>query len=155
VKRTGSIVVNWGPVILWMIVIFIFSTEWFSSANTTPFLSPLLAEVLPAVFAPLIEGIVALIRKLSHWSEYFILAILLMRALKAEISSQPAIRRLIWSIVLATLYAASDEFHQSFVPSRTANPVDVVVDSFGAFCGTLWCHLRDPERQASLKSRRT
>jgi VanZ family protein len=143
VKRTGSIVVNWGPVILWMIVIFIFSTEWFSSANTTPFLSPLLAEVLPAVFAPLIEGIVALIRKLSHWSEYFILAILLMRALKAEISSQPAIRRLIWSIVLATLYAASDEFHQSFVPSRTANPVDVVVDSFGAFCGTLWCHLRD------------
>jgi VanZ family protein len=137
VKRTSSIVVNWGPVILWMIVIFIFSTEWFSSANTTPFLSPLLAEVLPAVFAPLIEGIVALIRKLSHWSEYFILAILLMRALKAEISSQPAIRRLIWSIVLATLYAASDEFHQSFVPSRTANPVDVVVDSFGAFCGTL------------------
>jgi VanZ family protein len=135
-----------------MIVIFIFSTEWFSSANTTPFLAPLLADLLPAVFAPRIEGILVLIRKLSHWSEYFILAILLMRALKAEISSQSAIRRLIWSIVLATLYAASDEFHQSFMPSRTANPLDVVIDSFGALCGTLWCHLRNRSDNSSLKS---
>jgi VanZ family protein len=152
VKRTGSIVVNWGPVILWMIVIFVFSTEWFSSANTTPFLAPLLANLLPAAFAPRIEGIVILIRKLSHWSEYFILAILLMRALKAEVSSQSAMRRSISSIVLATLYAASDEFHQSFLPSRTANPVDVAIDSFGAVCGTLWCHLRNRSDDSSSKS---
>jgi VanZ family protein len=152
VKRTGSILINWGPVILWMIVIFVFSTEWFSSANTTPFLAPLLANLLPAAFVQRVESIVTLIRKLSHWSEYFILAILLMRALKANVSSQSAMRRSIWSIVLATLYAASDEFHQSFLPSRTANPVDVAIDSLGAVCGTLWCHLRNRSDNSSLNS---
>jgi VanZ family protein len=152
VKRTSSIVINWGPVTLWMMVIFSLSTEWFSSANTTPFLAPLLEGLLPTVLAPLIEAIVLLFRKFSHWSEYFVLAVLFMRALKAEISSQSEMRRLIWTIVLATLYAVTDEFHQSFVPSRTANPVDVVIDSFGAFCGTLWCHLRNRSDKSASTS---
>jgi len=139
----SAMIVNWAPVILWMMVIFILSTELFSSANTTPFLAPLLADLLPDVFAARIEVIVLLIRKLGHWSEYFILAVLFMRALDAELSTQPAKRRLLWSIGLATLYAASDEMHQAFVPSRTASPVDVMIDSFGAICGALWSHLRN------------
>jgi VanZ family protein len=139
----GSIVVNWGPVILWMLLIFTFSTESFSSAKSTPFLAPLLADLLPHGLAPHMDTIVYLIRKLSHWSEYFILGILLMRALKPHISRQPALRRMVWSILLATLYAATDEYHQTLVPGRSANPLDVVIDSFGALCGTLLGHLRD------------
>jgi VanZ family protein len=136
-------IVNWAPVILWMMVIFILSTELFSSANTAPLLAPLLANLLPDVFAARIETIVLLLRKLGHWGEYFILAVLLMRALDAEFSTQSAKRRLIWSIAVATFYAASDELHQAFVPSRTASPLDVMIDSFGALCGTLWGHLRN------------
>jgi VanZ family protein len=142
-KTWSAMIVNWVPVILWMMVIFILSTELFSSANTTPFLAPLLADLLPDVFAARIEVILLLIRKLGHWSEYFILAVLLMRALEAELSTRSEKRRLLWSIGLATFYAASDEIHQSFVPSRTASPVDVMIDSFGAIFGTLWFHLRN------------
>ena len=142
-KRTGSIVANWGLLILWMILIFSFSTESFSSEKSTPFLARLLADLLPPSLARHMDTIVYLIRKLGHWSEYFILGILLMRALKPHISRRPALRRMVWSILLATLYAATDEYHQMLVPGRSANPFDVVIDSFGALCGTLWCHLRN------------
>jgi VanZ family protein len=139
----SSHAVNWGPVILWMIVIFIFSTELFSSGNTTPFLVPLLADLLPDISAAHIEIIVLLVRKLGHWSEYFVLAVLFMRALNAGFSSRSAKRRIFWSVAWVTLYAVSDEFHQAFVPSRSASPIDVMIDSFGAICGTLWSHLRN------------
>jgi VanZ family protein len=142
-KRIGSIVINWGLVILWMILIFTFSTESFSSEESTPFLARLLADLLPHSLARHMDTIVYLIRKLSHWIEYLILGILLMRALKAQSSRQPALRRMVWSILLATLYAVTDEYHQTLVPGRSANPLDVVIDSFGALCGTLWCHLRN------------
>jgi VanZ family protein len=155
VKRIGSIVVNWALVILWMILIFSFSTEPFSSEKSTPFLAALLADLLPHGLARHMETIVYLIRKLSHWSEYFILGILLMRALKAQIPRQPALRRMLWSILLATLYAVTDEYHQTLVPGRSANLLDVVIDSFGALCGTLWCHLRNRSDNLSLKPRGT
>jgi VanZ family protein len=155
VKRIGSIVVNWALVILWMILIFSFSTEPFSSEKSTPFLAALLADLLPHGLARHMETIVYLIRKLSHWSEYFILGILLIRALKAQIPRQPALRRMLWSILLATLYAVTDEYHQTLVPGRSANLLDVVIDSFGALCGTLWCHLRNRSDNSSLKPRGT
>jgi VanZ family protein len=151
-KRTDSIVINWGLVILWMIVIFSFSTESFSSEKSTPFLARLLADLLPDALAQRMDTIVYLIRKLSHWSEYFILGILLMRALNPHISKQPALRRMVWSILLATLYAATDEYHQTLVPGRSANSLDIVIDSFGALCGTLWCHLRNRSDKSSSTS---
>jgi VanZ family protein len=126
-----------------MVVIFMFSTELFASANTTPFLAPWLANLLPEISAAAIEFVVLGIRKLGHWSEYFILAVLLMRALNADFFSEHARRLPFWSIVLTTLYAATDELHQSFVPSRSASVIDVAIDSFGAVCGTLCFHLRN------------
>jgi VanZ family protein len=155
ILATKTHVRNWGPVILWMIVIFLFSTELFSSANTTPFLAPLLADLLPNVSAASIEVVVSLVRKLAHWTEYFILAVLLMRALDAEVSSRSAKSRMILTFVWAALYAASDEFHQSFVPGRTASSIDVGIDSFGAICGTLSAHLRNRWNHSSLKSQET
>ena len=49
------------------------------------------------------------------------------------------------TIAIATLYAASDEWHQSFVPSRSASIVDVLIDCVGAMCGAFWFewHRRD------------
>jgi VanZ family protein len=155
VKRIGSIIINWALVILWMILIFSFSTQPFSSEKSTPFLAAVLADLLPHGLARHMETIVYLIRKLSHWSEYFILGILLMRAVKAQIPRQPSLRRMLWSILLATFYAVTDEYHQTLVPGRSANLLDVVIDSFGALCGTLWCHLRNRSDNSSLKSRET
>ena len=54
----------------------------------------------------------------AHFSEYAILATLWFWALAA------------W--VICVLYAISDEWHQSFVPNRDSDPVDVLVDACGA-----------------------
>jgi VanZ family protein len=77
------------------------------------------------------------IRKLAHWSEYFILAVLLMRALNARSAGLIAKRHMLWSVIWAVIYGVIDEWHQSFVLSRQARVADVIIDSVGAACGTL------------------
>jgi VanZ family protein len=47
------------------------------------------------------------------------------------------LRSLLVAIVLATLYGVTDEFHQSFVPNRSTDPKDVLVDFLGATAGAL------------------
>ncbi len=68
------------------------------------------------------------IRKSAHAAEYAVLAILLFLAL----------RRRFWAaFALAAAYAASDEFHQRFVPARSGQISDVLLDSAGALAGLL------------------
>ena len=136
---------NWWSVVAWMSLIFLFSTELFSGVNTTSFLQPILSSLLPDVSADQIETVHLIIRKLGHWGEYFILAILIIRALHADLPAQSRLRRAAGAIAIATLYAASDEWHQSFVPSRSASIIDVLIDCFGAMCGAFWFawHRRD------------
>ena len=75
----------------------------------------------------------AAVRKLAHVTEYAILAVLVARAL------DDAKRTMMWiaarALVLCAAYAALDEFHQSFVPSRTGAVSDVVLDTLGAAIG--------------------
>lgn len=68
-----------------------------------------------------------ILRKGAHATEYAVLAALLLRAL----GNAPAA----W--VLAIAYAASDEFHQTFVRGRHGSPVDVGIDAAGALVGVL------------------
>jgi VanZ family protein len=50
---------------------------------------------------------------------------------------------LLAAIVLAGLYAVTDEFHQSFTPGRTPSPVDVGIDTVGAALGVgIWAWIR-------------
>ena len=58
-------------------------------------------------------------RKLGHWSEYFVLAVLIMRALRNEAGKKWELRHATHSLIFVFLYAVSDELHQTFVPSRT------------------------------------
>jgi VanZ family protein len=76
-----------------------------------------------------------LAKKTVHVAEYAILAMLLWRALRS-INFSPYLV----SFAMAVLYAVSDEFHQSFVPGRTASPRDVAIDtlSTGATLVLLW-----------------
>src|SRR3954470_11622373 len=68
-------------------------------------------------------------RKIVHASEYALLCFLWWRALRTKLDCVRALG-VAWAI--ATLYAASDEFHQSFVSGRHATWVDVAIDSMGA-----------------------
>jgi VanZ family protein len=81
-----------------------------------------------------------LIRKLGHLTEYAILAVLLWRALRGSRSFQTRLTLLFMVAWFAcALFAASDEFHQSFVPSRTPAVHDVMIDVCGAAIGLLIC----------------
>src|SRR5204863_6367701 len=77
-------------------------------------------------------------RKSAHVSEYAILALLLWRALRSGPTPGVKMSTLFGAALLAcSLFAASDEFHQSFVKSRTPSVRDVMLDVAGAVFGLL------------------
>lgn len=142
-KHNGIKFVNqWLPVLLWASVIFLFSTEHFAAPQSSRILGPLLHWLLPGITPEQVSFVQFVVRKLGHWFEYFVLAVLLYRALYAESSGRRSMRPAVLTIFLALVWAITDEFHQSLVPSRTASIVDVMIDGFGAVCGTFWRYLR-------------
>lgn len=73
-------------------------------------------------------------RKIAHMSEYCMLYILFFRALK-NTSKLTFVELVVSALLLTFLYAASDEFHQTFVPGRTGKVVDVFIDAIGGSFG--------------------
>jgi VanZ family protein len=68
-------------------------------------------------------------RKLVHFGEYALLCFLWWRPLRTGL---PARRAALLALALSSLYAATDEFHQSFVDGRHGTPVDWAIDMAGA-----------------------
>src|SRR5690242_4331335 len=118
---------TWGPVVLWAGLIFWFSTGSFSASNTSSVIEPILTWIIPSISPDQLESVHFSIRKLGHLSEYFILALLLSRALAREFQNLSILRRLAIALIFVCLYAASDEWHQSFIPERTATGADVML----------------------------
>jgi VanZ family protein len=143
----------WLPVLLWMVLIFSGSADSHSSQHSFHFVGPILNWIFPKMSQDGIEEIHLFIRKCCHLTEYAILALLLWRALHLSKNHLPT-----WSwpkvggtLLVVFLYAASDEFHQSFVPTRTARVSDVFIDTAGGAIGllVLWffSHWRNRRRQ--------
>lgn len=74
------------------------------------------------------------VRKIAHATEYALLAGLLLGAVTVGTVN---IRYVAISVIIAVLYAATDEFHQLFVPGRSGRVTDVLIDGSGAAAGTL------------------
>ena len=123
-----------------MVVIFLGSTDILSAAHTSRFLVPFLRWLDPQISLAALNAIQFGIRKLAHLTEYAILAALLWRALRGGTRWQVKISILFFVTWIAcAIFAASDEFHQSFVPSRTSSPIDVMIDVTGALIGLAIC----------------
>jgi VanZ family protein len=137
---------RWVPVIIWVLVIFTASTDLMSATHTSRFIGPFLRWLMPDISGATIVAIQLLVRKVAHVTEYAILAALLLRALRG------AARHIEWHLLLlacalAAVCAALDEYHQSFVSSRTAAVGDVLIDICGALLGLVlfsWLALRGP-----------
>lgn len=141
----------WLPLLLWMFVIFSASADAQSLARTSRFLVPILRWFNPDISPEAIETARWFVRKGAHMTEYAVLAWLAWRAVRQprrrEIrpwSWRPAVT----ALVISFTYAASDEFHQGFVKDRTASPVDVGIDTFGAAVALLlvWLCYRNSRR---------
>jgi VanZ family protein len=72
---------------------------------------------------------------IAHFSEYLIFGVLLTVALSSE--KRPLWISALIALVIASLYAASDEFHQLFVPGRDSDPMDWLTDTIGAAVGAI------------------
>jgi len=143
----GSFLKYWLPVLAWMIFIFIGSSDLLSAEHTSRFIGPFLRWFAPDVSDGTIASIQLILRKCAHLTEYAILAALFYRALRLHRA-----RVLGAAFVFAGLYAALDEFHQSFVASRTGAAYDVMIDCAGAMSGLVIYRLinrRNAAREAS------
>ena len=101
-------ILPWLPALCWMGLIYYFSGRT--------------GQELKSIF-PFIKNF-----GLGHLPAYFILAILFYYALARTISRGA----LLWTVLLCLVYGISDEFHQSFVASRSAELKDIIVDLTGA-----------------------
>ena len=123
----------WLPLLIWVCVIFLGSTDMLSAEHTSRFMVPFLLWLKPGMSPDRILFIHIVMRKSAHVSEYAILAILLWRALRSNPTLRTNRPMLLGAVLFASaVFAASDEFHQSFVKSRTPSVRDVALDVAGA-----------------------
>ncbi len=85
-----------------------------------------------------IEKTVVFVRKSAHFTMYFILGLLVISFLKEFGLSRKSI---IISIIVVLLYAVSDEIHQTFIPGRSGEVLDVLIDTIGGSLSTLLYYL--------------
>jgi VanZ family protein len=123
----------WVPVLLWMVIIYWMSTATFSSNNTASIIGPIIRFFMPAISRKEFLVIHGIIRKLAHVTEYLIFGILLFRAFRAGAEERRTWQWVFSSLAVIVLFALSDEFHQSFLPMRTASLRDVCFDISGGF----------------------
>jgi VanZ family protein len=139
---------RWWPVLVWLGVIRVESTDFASADNTSSVLYTVIAAVAPQVQESSVLQLDEVLRKTGHFAGYGILSVLVFLALKN--TNYDRVRSLLrrpwgmhwhdfwrWDWVLLGMFvtivtAAFDEIHQTFVPSRTGRWQDVVLDTSGA-----------------------
>jgi len=128
----------WLPLLIWLCVIFVGSTDVLSAEHTSRFIVPILLWLKPGMRPQTILSILIIMRKCAHVTEYAILALLLWRALRSAPALRTKMSIVFGAVLLAcVVFAVSDEFHQSFVKSRTPTVRDVLLDGAGALFGLL------------------
>lgn len=122
---------RYGPLIIWAGLVFIGSSDLLSASHTGAFIVRPLHWLMPHASEGTIAAIHFAIRKLGHLTEYAILALFAARAFRTS-ANQQLRRRWFWiSLLFVIVYSLSDEYHQSFVPSRGASIYDSMIDSVG------------------------
>lgn len=131
-------------VLLWMVGIFAFSARNGSiSTQDSNHIGMLVGKILIQDFEDwdvqeqltFVEKIDHSVRKTAHAAEYAVLGMLLVGALYQREEKNRRIAFLSWGI--GTVYAATDEIHQLFVPGRSGQLSDVLLDSSGVAIGVV------------------
>ena len=134
----GRLLSRYLPLFVWLAFISYASSASFSADNTSRIIGPLILWLFPGTSAETLSVIQLITRKLAHFTEYAILGFLAARAFRTSPRESIA-RRWFWiSVSLIVVYALIDEYHQSFVPSRTASVVDSLIDIAGGLTALLF-----------------
>ncbi len=122
----------WGPVVVWMAIIFSFSNRQRITVSPEYILNFLFFKSL-------------------HILEYAALYILNVRALRMS-QKKPSSAVFSRALIIVLLYAASDELHQTFVPTREGAVRDVIIDGIGASIVWYFLSKQLPKAHKKLKS---
>ena len=141
--------------LVWMSLIFSASNDRRSFQHSSRIIGPLVRWLLPHASEDMVQAMVFGVRKCAHLTEYAILAVLCWRVLKpSDNGSAWSWRRAGNSLLIVALYAATDEIHQSFVPSRQGSAWDVLLDTAGGAVGLLLLRAFYRWREASRQRQR-
>ena len=122
-KKIISIVL----VVIWMILIFVMSSFGSTQSDSQ---SNFIVDILINIFnIDNVDVLSYIVRKLAHFTEYFILGILVCNMFRYYD------KKYYFAIIVCILYAVSDEAHQAFVPGRSCQVYDMLIDSFGSLSG--------------------
>lgn len=121
----------WWPAAVWILIITFESTDMWSARNTGSMLYALLTHFFGNINLRSFLIFHHYFRKTGHVLGYGMLSLLLLRGWRATFGYTHA---LLWRTALlswfGTLFVASmDEWHQSYIPSRTGTPWDVLLDT--------------------------
>lgn len=133
-------IISFIVLILWMIVIFSFSSaDANKSTGTSDKVITTMIEIKDKITnneTPnnekeiIVKNSSFYIRKIAHITEYLILGFLMFNLLK-----QYSVTNIYYAIGLSILYSCTDEFHQLFISGRSGSIRDVLIDSIGILIG--------------------
>ena len=124
-KKKSSLIL----LVLWMTIIFIMSCfNADDSGNQSGFIVNVISKLFNISNVTLLSLIV---RKIAHFSEYFILGLFSVNCFNKYK------KNINYCYLLCIVYAISDEIHQLFVPGRSCQITDILIDSMGAILGIL------------------
>ncbi len=144
----------------WAATIFQLSTATFGISFTAWLLSLTLSLLHLTLSPSAFSTLHYIVRKLAHVAEYAIFSLLLYYCFEESQRAGCRPRPALWSYLGAALYSLTDEFHQSFVPGRTASLADCGIDTAGAGLGMLILYGNEwlsqvKTRRAAAKTERT
>jgi VanZ family protein len=114
-----------------MAVIAWLSSDQWSAEHTHPVVRSLVQWLLPWATVGQVDVVHAIVRKCAHVTEYAILAALWFRMFVRD-HRWPEARSGWTAVIISVAWAALDEVHQIFVPTRGASVIDVIIDATGA-----------------------
>ena len=136
-------ILDWLPAALSVLMIVLESTSTMSASNTSQWLYPLWVKLFGPISSADWDEVHHLIRKTGHFVGYGVVSLAFFYSWRQTLHRMAVKHWTLWRrasvlAVLCTLLVASlDEYHQSFLPSRTASPVDVGIDLCGAIAAQL------------------
>ena len=140
--KNKKLILSWTAVLFWMFLILSFSSD---TADVSDRKSGAILEKVEPVIETVEESIhVELldksklhfyVRKNAHMFNYFMLAVLIILALKA--SGVNGHRRYLLAYIVATLFSMLDEYYQTHIPGRSGEVRDVFVDNVGVLVGLI------------------
>lgn len=121
-------VIAWLLFVSWLILIFYFSNQ--PGSISSDLSNNVLKTILNNLAISNFTVLAGILRKLAHFSEYFILSFLTLNLVKQYKVVSPY--DFILVMFFCFFYASSDEFHQLFIENRTASFLDVLLDYSGS-----------------------